>query len=48
MFRVEKDSDGCFTKLTLMSRIQSNHIAFVRLAMNDGFSHVKASRAPRI
>jgi hypothetical protein len=36
MLRIEKDSDGCITKLTLMGRIQSNHIAFVRSAMNDG------------
>ena len=35
MLRSEKDSDGCITKLTLMGRIQSNHIAFVLWAMND-------------
>lgn len=36
MLRIEKDSDGCITKLTLMGRIQSSHIAFVRSVMNDG------------
>jgi len=36
MLRIEKDSDGCVTKLTLMGRIQSNHVAFLRSAMNDG------------
>jgi hypothetical protein len=36
MLRIEKDSDGSITKLTLIGRIQSNHIAFVRSAINDG------------
>ena len=36
MLRIERNSDGCVTKLTLMGRIQSNHIAFVRSAINDG------------
>ena len=40
MLRIEKDSDGCITKLTLMGRIQSNHIAFVRSAMNDGCERI--------
>jgi hypothetical protein len=40
MLRIEKNSDGCVTKLTLMGRIQSNHIAFVRSAMNDGCERI--------
>jgi hypothetical protein len=35
MLRIERDSDGCVTKLTLIGRIQSNHIALVQSAMND-------------
>jgi hypothetical protein len=35
MLRIEKDSDGCITKLTLIGRIQSNQISVVQSAMND-------------
>jgi hypothetical protein len=36
MLRIEKDSDGCINRLRLSGRIQSDHIACIRLAMNDG------------
>lgn len=36
MLRIEKDSDGCVTKLALSGWIQSKHIAFIRSAMSDG------------
>lgn len=36
MLRIEKDSDGCVTKLRLSGRIQSDSIASIRSAMNDG------------
>lgn len=36
MLRIEKDSDGCVTKLDLSGWIQSNLIAFIRSAMSDG------------
>ena len=36
MLRIEKDSDGCVTRLRLSGRIQSNCIASIRMAMNDG------------
>jgi hypothetical protein len=36
MLRIEKDSDGCVTRLRLSGRIESDHIAHVRSAMNDG------------
>lgn len=36
MLRIEKDSDGGATKLRLSGRIESDHIAAVRSAMNDG------------
>lgn len=34
MLRIEKDSDGCVTTLRLSGRIESDHIASVRSAMN--------------
>jgi hypothetical protein len=39
MLRIERDSDGCVTKLTLIGRIQSNHIALVQSAMNEACGH---------
>jgi hypothetical protein len=36
MLRIEKDSDGCVSRLRLSGRIQSDRIACVRSAMNDG------------
>ena len=36
MLRIEKDSDGCVSRLRLSGRIQSDHIACIRSAMNDG------------
>ena len=39
MLRIEKESDGCVTTLRLSGRIQSDCIASIRLAMNDGCVH---------
>jgi hypothetical protein len=36
MLRIEKESDGRVTRLLLSGRIQSDRIACVRSAMNDG------------
>jgi hypothetical protein len=36
MLRIEKDSDGCVTRLLLSGHIQSDRIACIRSAMNDG------------
>ena len=36
MLRIKKDSDGCFTRLEVSGRIQSDRIACIRSAMNDG------------
>ena len=36
MLRIERDSDGCVTRLLLSGRIQSDRIACIRSAMNDG------------
>jgi hypothetical protein len=36
MLRIEKESDGCVTRLLLSGRIQSDRIACIRSAMNDG------------
>ena len=36
MLRIEKDSDGCVTTLRLSGRIQSDRIACILSAMNDG------------
>ena len=36
MLRIEKDSDGCVNRLRLSGRIQSDHIACILSAMNDG------------
>jgi hypothetical protein len=36
MLRIEKDSDGCVCRLRLSGRIQSDHIACIRSAMDDG------------
>jgi hypothetical protein len=35
MLRIEKESDGCITRLLLSGRIQSDRIACIRSAMND-------------
>ena len=39
MLRIEKDSDGCVSRLRLSGRIQSDRIACIRSAMNDGCAH---------
>ena len=36
MLRIEKDSDGCVTRLRLSGRIESGHIAYLRSAMSEG------------
>jgi len=36
LLRIEKDSDGCVTRLRLSGRIQSDDIACVQSAMSDG------------
>ncbi len=36
MLRIERDSDGCVTRLRLSGRVQSDHIAGIRSEMNDG------------
>jgi hypothetical protein len=36
MLRIEKESHGCVTRLLLSGRIQSDRIACIRSAMNDG------------
>jgi hypothetical protein len=36
MLRIEKDSNGCVARLLLSGRIQSDRIACIRSAMNDG------------
>ena len=36
MLRIEKESDGCVTRLSLSGRLQSDRIAGIRLAMDDG------------
>lgn len=36
MLRIEKETDGCVSKLKLSGRIQSGCIARIRSAMNDG------------
>jgi hypothetical protein len=35
MLKIEKDFDGCVTRLRLIGRVQSNHIASVQSAMSD-------------
>jgi hypothetical protein len=36
MLRIEKHADGCVSMLRLSGRIQSDHIACIRSAMDDG------------
>jgi hypothetical protein len=36
MLKIEKESDGCVTRLLLTGRVQSDRIACIRSAMNDG------------
>jgi hypothetical protein len=36
MLRIEKESDGCVTRLLLSGRIQSDRIGCIRSAMNGG------------
>ena len=36
MLRIEKESEGCLTRLLLSGRIQSDRIACIRSAMNEG------------
>ena len=40
MLRIEKDSDGCVSRLRLSGRIQSDRIACIRSAMNDGCARI--------
>jgi len=40
MLRIEKHSDGCVTILRLSGRIQSDRIASIRSAMNDGDARI--------
>jgi hypothetical protein len=40
MLRIEKDSDGCVTTLRLSGRIQSDGIAGIQSAMNDGCTDI--------
>ena len=39
MLRIEKESEGCVTRLLLSGRIQSDRIAYIRSAMNDSSRH---------
>ena len=39
MLKIEKDSDGRVATLRLIGRIQSDRIASIRSAMNDGCTH---------
>ena len=39
MLRIEKDSDGCVTTLRISGRIQSDSVASIRSAMNEGCTH---------
>ena len=39
MLRIDDDSDGCVTRLRLSGRIQSDCIASIRSAMDDGCTH---------
>jgi hypothetical protein len=39
MLRIERHSDGCVSRLRLIGRIQSDSIAGIRSAMNDGCTH---------
>ena len=39
MLRIEKHSDGCVSRVRLIGRIQSDSIAGIRSAMNDGCTH---------
>ena len=39
MLRIEKEFDGCVTRLLLSGRLQSDRIDCIRLAMNDGCAH---------
>ena len=36
MLRIEKESDGCVTRLLLSGRIKSDRIGWIRSAMNKG------------
>ena len=36
MLRIEKNSDGCVTRLSLNGRIHSDRIACIQSALNDG------------
>jgi hypothetical protein len=39
MLRIEKDCDGCVTRLRLIGRIESDLIASIRSAMSDCSGH---------
>ena len=39
MLRIDKDSDGYVTRLRLRGRIQSDCVASIRSAMDDGCTH---------
>src|SRR5882724_3172743 len=36
MLRIERDQDDCVARLRLSGRVQSEFLAYVRCAMNDG------------
>ena len=38
MLRIDKESDGCVTRLVLSGRVQADGIACIRSAMNDGYA----------
>jgi hypothetical protein len=40
MLRIEKQSDGCVTRLLFSGRIQSDCIASIRSAMRDGCARI--------
>jgi hypothetical protein len=40
MLRIERESDGCVTRLLLSGRIQSDRIACIRSAMDDGCARI--------
>ena len=39
MLRIEEKTDGCVTRWVLSGRIQSDDIACIQSAMNDGCTH---------
>jgi len=39
MLKIEKESDGCVTRLLLSGRIRSDGVACIRSTMKDGCAH---------